>query len=99
MGATLLLGGSGAYSIDNVLVRHNPALAKKRWFRWMAGSQPLPLKDIAFRKLTLTVLAFVLVFDISTYSYYRGSVVTPFQGRTGQPDEASSHPQRGEIAG
>lgn len=80
MGATLLLGGSGAYSIDSVLVRRNPALAKKRWFRWMAGSLPLPLKDIAFRKLTLTVLAFVLVFDIGTYSYYRGSVVTPFHG-------------------
>lgn len=80
MGATLLLGGSGAYSIDSVLVRRNPALAKRRWFRWMAGSLPLPLKDIAFRKLTLTVLAFVLVFDVGTYSYYRGSVVTPFHG-------------------
>ena len=41
MGATLLLGGSGAYSIDNVLVRRNPSLAEKNWFRWMAGSLPL----------------------------------------------------------
>jgi thiosulfate dehydrogenase (quinone) len=80
MGAILLLGGSGAYAIDNVLIRRNPALAEKRWFRWMAGSLPLPLKDIAFRKLAFTVLAFVLVFDIGTYSYYRGSVVTPFHG-------------------
>jgi len=80
MGATLLLGGSGAYSIDNVLIRHNPALAKSRWFRWMAGSLPLPLKDLAFRNLALAVLGFVLVFDIGTYSYYRGSVVTPFHG-------------------
>src|ERR1700724_668924 len=38
MGATLLLGGSGAGSVDNVLVRRNPALASKSWFRWMAGS-------------------------------------------------------------
>jgi|SRR5579871_229413 len=80
MGATLLLGGSGAYSIDNVLARRNPALAEKSWFRWMAGSLPLPLKDIAFRNLALAVLGFVLVFDIGTYSYYRGSVVTPFHG-------------------
>jgi thiosulfate dehydrogenase (quinone) len=80
MGATLLLGGSGAYSIDNVLIRRNPALVGKHWFRWMAGSLPLPLKDIAFRNLALAVLAFVLVFDIGTYSYYRGSVVTPFHG-------------------
>ncbi|TYL89457.1 quinol oxidase [Bradyrhizobium rifense] len=80
MGATLLLGGSGAYSIDNVLIRRDPALAGKRWFRWTAGSLPLPLKDIAFRNLALAVLGFVLVFDIGTYSYYRGSVVTPFHG-------------------
>jgi hypothetical protein len=40
MGASLLLGGSGAYSIDNVLIRRNPALAE--WLRWMAGSLPLP---------------------------------------------------------
>jgi uncharacterized membrane protein YphA (DoxX/SURF4 family) len=80
MGATLLLGGSGAYSIDNVLIRRNPALAEKPWFRWMAGSLPLPLKDIAFRNLAFAVLGFVLVFDIGTYNYYRGSVATPFHG-------------------
>jgi uncharacterized membrane protein YphA (DoxX/SURF4 family) len=80
MGATLLLAGSGAYSIDNVLIRRNPALAEKPWFRWMAGSLPLPLKDIAFRNLALAVLVFVLVFDVGTYDYYRGSVVTPFHG-------------------
>jgi uncharacterized membrane protein YphA (DoxX/SURF4 family) len=80
MGATLLLGGSGAYSIDNVLIRRNPTLAEKPWFRWMAGSLPLPLKDIPFRNLAFAVLGFVLVFDIGTYSYYRGSVVTPFHG-------------------
>jgi thiosulfate dehydrogenase (quinone) len=80
MGATLLLGGSGAYSIDNVLIRRNPALAEKHWFRWIAGSLPLPLRDITFRNVALAVLGFVLVFDIGTYSYYRGSVVTPFHG-------------------
>ena len=46
----------------------------------MAGSLPLPLKDIGFRNLALAVLAFVLVFDVGTYNYYRGSVVTPFHG-------------------
>jgi thiosulfate dehydrogenase [quinone] large subunit len=80
MGATLLLGGSGAWSIDNVLILRDPALAARPWFRWMAGSLPLPVKDIGFRNLTLAVLAFVLVFDIGTYSYYRGSVVAPFHG-------------------
>src|ERR1700751_2610245 len=80
MGATLLLGGSGAWSIDNVLIRRNPALAERTWFRWMAGSLPLPVQDVGFRNVAFAVLGFVLVFNIGTYSYYRGSVVTPFHG-------------------
>jgi thiosulfate dehydrogenase (quinone) len=80
MGATLLLGGSGAYSIDNIMIARNPALAEKAWFRWLGGSLPLPLRDAAFRNAALAVLGFVLVFDIGTYSYYRGSVVTAFHG-------------------
>jgi uncharacterized membrane protein YphA (DoxX/SURF4 family) len=80
MGATILLGGSGAYSIDNVLIHRNPELAQKAWFRWMAGSLPLPLKDIAFRNVALVALGFVLAFNVGTYSYYRGSVMTPFHG-------------------
>ena len=80
MGATLLLAGSGAWSLDNVLLRRNPALAGRAWFRWAAGSLPLPLRDGAFHGLAVAVLAFVLAFDISTYSYYRGSVIGPFHG-------------------
>jgi uncharacterized membrane protein YphA (DoxX/SURF4 family) len=80
MGATLVLGGSGAYALDNVLLRRNTALAEKPWFRWMSGSLPPPQTDAGFRTLALAVLGFVLIFDIGTYSYYRGSVVTPFHG-------------------
>jgi thiosulfate dehydrogenase [quinone] large subunit len=80
MGAALLLGGSGAWSIDNVLVRRHPELAANGWFRWAAGSLPLPLTDAGLRNLSFVVLAFVLAFDVGTYSYYRGSVVTPFHG-------------------
>src|SRR5580658_6909476 len=60
MGTGLLLAGSGAYSLDNVLLRRNPALANKPWFRWLAGSLPLPLEGVAFRNLAFAVLAFVL---------------------------------------
>src|ERR1700674_4547880 len=80
MGASLLLAGSGAYSLDNVLLERNPALAEKRWFRWASGSLPLPQTDGGFRTLALAVLAFVVIFDVGTYNYYRGSVVTPFHG-------------------
>jgi thiosulfate dehydrogenase [quinone] large subunit len=89
MGATLMLAGSGAYSIDNVLLRRNPALADRAWFRWLAGSLPLPLTDRAFRNLGLAVLAAVLAFNVGTYSYYRGSVLTPFH--SGRVSATSHH--------
>jgi thiosulfate dehydrogenase (quinone) len=77
MGTTLLLGGGGAYSLDNVLLRRNYSLADRPWFRWTSGSLPLPQTDAGFQKLAFGLLAFVLVFNIGTYSYYRGSVITP----------------------
>src|SRR3979490_430140 len=80
MGASLMLAGSGAYSLDNFLLHRNPALAGKQWFRWMSGSLPLPQTDGGFRKLALAVLAFVVLFNVGTYNYYRGSVLTPFHG-------------------
>src|SRR5260370_3952632 len=58
MGASLLLGGSRAYSLDNVLVRRNPALAPNPSFRWMAGTLPPPPKHNGFRNLAPAVLCF-----------------------------------------
>jgi thiosulfate dehydrogenase [quinone] large subunit len=80
MGATLLLAGGGAYSIDNVLLRRIPALADRSWFRWAGGSLPLPQGDRNFRNLAFALFAFVVLFDVGTYNYYRGSVFTPFHG-------------------
>lgn len=78
MGATLLLAGSGAWSLDNVLLRRKPQHAQSRGFRWASGSMALPLSDAAFSKLALTVLAFTVAFSVGTYDYFRGSVVSPF---------------------
>lgn len=89
MGATLVLAGSGAYSIDNVLLRRRPALAERGWFRWLGGSLPLPLADRASRNLGLAMLAGVLAFNVGTYSYFRGSVVTPFH--SGRVSATSHH--------
>ena len=80
MGTTLLLAGGSAYSVDNVLLRIRPALSSKAWFQWMGGSLRLPQSDRAFRTLALTLFAFVAVYNVGTYSYFRGSVVTPFHG-------------------
>src|ERR1700722_15175891 len=82
MGTGLLLAGSGAYSLDNVLLRRKPALAESPWFRWMSGSLPLPLTDGGFKKLAFALLAFVVVFNVGTYNYYRGSVVTALHTST-----------------
>jgi thiosulfate dehydrogenase (quinone) len=80
MGATLMLAGSGAYSLDNALLRRNPVLAERTWFRWCGGSLKLPLSDEGFRTLGLSALALVLALDIGVYNYYRGSVLTAYHG-------------------
>jgi thiosulfate dehydrogenase [quinone] large subunit len=89
MGASLVLAGGGAYSIDNVLLRRRPMLAERSWFRWFAGSLPLPLSAVAFRNAGLAVLAAVVAFDVATYSYFRGSVVTPYH--SGRVSATSHH--------
>ena len=78
MGATLMLAGSSAYSFDNAILRRNPALAERTWFRWCGGSLRLPLSEEGFRRLGLAMLALVLAFDVGVYNYYRGSVVTAY---------------------
>ena len=80
MGVTLMLAGSGAFSVDNALLHRSPRLAHRAWFRWLGGARPLPMRDEAFGKLAVGLLAAVVAFNVSTYSYYRGSVVTPFHG-------------------
>src|SRR6202163_4307018 len=97
MGASLLLAGSGAYSLDNVLLQRNPALAGRQWFRWALGSLPLPQTDGGFRTLALAVLAFVVIFDVGTYNYYRGSVVTPFHSGPVSPTKHHLTLSRAEL--
>jgi len=80
MGITLFLLGGGAYSVDNWIARRHPAVSGKAWFQWLGGSAPLPLSDAAFKKLALSLFWISVIFIVGTYSYYRGSVVTPFHG-------------------
>lgn len=78
MGTTLFLCGSHTYAVDNILLRKKPSRGNTLWFRWICGSLPMPLTSAGYKKLALWLLAFVIVFDVGTYSHYRGSVVTPF---------------------
>jgi thiosulfate dehydrogenase [quinone] large subunit len=78
MGATLLLAGGGAWSVDSWLARTRPHVVEARWFQWLGGTAPLPISERAFGKVSGIVLAVCVIFIVGTYSYYRGSVVTPF---------------------
>jgi uncharacterized membrane protein YphA (DoxX/SURF4 family) len=87
IGATLMLGGSGAFSLDNALLARKPALAEREWFRWTSGALPLPMRSGAFQKFALAVFAATVVFNVATYNYYRGSVITPFHGGPVSPSK------------
>src|SRR6476660_6200804 len=87
IGATLMLGGSGAFSLDSALLARKPMLARRGWFRWMSGALPLPMRSGTFQKLALAVFAAALVFNVATYDYYRGSVITPFHGGPVSPSK------------
>lgn len=78
MGATLLFAGAGAYSLDNALLARAPDLAAKGWFRWIGGSLPLPVSGSTFLIASSGVFAATVLFNVGTYSYYRGSVVTAY---------------------
>ncbi|MDF7674131.1 TQO small subunit DoxD [Acetobacteraceae bacterium ESL0709] len=86
MGATLLLAGGQAYSVDNYLLKRNPALAQKAWFRLASGALPLDIiPPRTLQHISIGIFAFVALFDVTTYSYYRGSVITPFHGGPTSP--------------
>jgi uncharacterized membrane protein YphA (DoxX/SURF4 family) len=87
IGATLMLGGSGAFSLDNALLARKSALADREWFRWMSGALPLPMRSDSFQKFALSVFAATVVFNVATYDYYRGSVITPFHGGPVSPSK------------
>jgi hypothetical protein len=71
----------------NVLLQRNLGLADRVWFRWLAGSLPLPLTDVAYRNLSFAVLVAVLAYNIGAYNYYRGSVVTPYHSGPVSPSQ------------
>jgi len=80
MGATLMLAGSGAFSVDHALLHRSPRLARSTWFRWCGGALPLPIRDDSFGTLAVGLPAAVVAFNAVTYCYCRDSVVTPVHG-------------------
>ena len=85
--ATLMLGGSGAFSLDSALLARKPALAERGWFHWISGALPLPMRSGNYQKFALAIFAATVIFNVATYNYYRGSVITPFHGGPVSPGE------------
>lgn len=72
----LMFGWQGATCIDEwTMAACNLAMGTTIF---LCGSLPLPVSPVAYKKLALGLLVFVVVFNVGTYSYYRGSVVTPY---------------------
>ncbi|WP_155483988.1 hypothetical protein [Trabulsiella odontotermitis] len=60
------------------MLKMKPHLADSQISWWCSGSFPIPVSNGGYKKLVLWLLAFVVVVDVGTYSYYRGSVISPF---------------------
>ena len=92
-----MLGGSGAFSLDNALLTRKPALAEQGWFRWMSGALPLPMPGSGtFEMLALrAVFAATVTSSMSLHLqfYYRGSVIHAVSRRPGLLAPPSASPQ------
>ncbi|EOZ9390982.1 TQO small subunit DoxD [Enterobacter cancerogenus] len=78
MGATLFLCGSQSYALDNLILKKSSRMTDNTLFRWCCGTLPLPVTPDRYKKMALALLVIVVGFDVGTYSYYRGSVITPY---------------------
>ncbi|MGH8279899.1 MAG: TQO small subunit DoxD [Gammaproteobacteria bacterium] len=87
IGVTLLLAGGGAWSVDSWLARTRPRLAHAGWFQWLGGSSAWPISDRTFKKVAAILMAVSVIFIVGTYSYYRGSVFTPFHSGPVSPSK------------
>jgi thiosulfate dehydrogenase [quinone] large subunit len=87
IGATLMLGGSSAFSLDSALLARKPALAERGWFRWISGALLLPMRSSTFEQFAFAVFAATVIFNVATYNYYRGSVITSFHSGPISPGE------------
>lgn len=83
-GFLLFLTGSGKYSIDNYLIKHNFALTKKKWFRWF-GSGLLPIKESKFPKVVLIGSLFIFGMTLMTNQVFHGGLWGTLHNKSVKP--------------
>src|SRR5690554_4986432 len=81
-GFTLFLTGSSNYSLDNYFRRKNYAFTNKKWFQFL-GSGALPIKNIAPKVLTVSLLIFGLT--LFTNQYFHGGVFGTLHNKSVKP--------------
>lgn len=85
MGFALTLSGASVYSFDSLFIKKYPHLENRKGFTIFASG------PVGFNPLKITalcVLGLTVAFTLSTYNYYRGSILTPYH--TG-PVSAGKH--------
>lgn len=81
-GFTLFLTGSGPYSLDNFLLKKSYPFTKKKWFAFL-GSGMLPIKNLAPKVLSVSVLIFGLT--LFTNQYFHGGVFGTLHNKSVKP--------------
>lgn len=81
-GFTLFLTGSGAYSLDNYLMKKSYKFTDKKWFRFL-GSGVLPIKNLAPKILVISLFIFGLT--LFTNQYFHGGVFGTLHNKSVKP--------------
>lgn len=83
-GFVLFLTGSGKYSMDNYLIKHNFTITKKKWFSWL-GSGILPIKEHLFPKVVLIGSLFIFGMTLMTNQVFHGGVWGTLHNKSVKP--------------
>jgi thiosulfate dehydrogenase (quinone) len=86
IGATLMLGGSGGFSVDSALLTRRLALAERGWFRWIPALCRFRSRRALSRNLHSPCLRRQWP-SMSPPTIIMGSVITPFHGGPVSPSK------------
>ncbi len=83
-GFVLFLTGSGQYSLDNYLIRHNVSISQKKWFAWL-GSGRSPIKETVFPKFVLIGSLLILGLSLYTNQVFHGGLWGALHNKSVKP--------------
>lgn len=72
-GFALFISGSGAYSIDNYLIKNEYSFTKKKWFSWLA-SGTIPIKESIYKRVVLIGALFTFGMALMTNQVFHNGL-------------------------